>query len=220
MSGGASVDVRGTRRKGRCGRSMVRTDCRPLGSSRRVAGKTGRVRRVCLAFLVVEIHSVDLREYHGCDCQSGQRLEVMTLRGISLVGVGVTALALAFIAANAEDGPIFWNLLKEHDGPAAWVTGVILLIGAVAGARRGGLGRAVCSGHRSKSVPRCRRPLGTARRGFGIRLSQPSAVDGRVCGSFPGEGLRCRTTARAVPTGTLGLPDPTQLSEPFSDGES
>jgi len=59
----------------------------------------------------------------------------MTLRSLSLVGLALTVLALAFIAANAAPhGPIFWSLLTEHDGPAAWVMGTMLLIG-VLGAR-------------------------------------------------------------------------------------
>ena len=56
----------------------------------------------------------------------------MSIRGLSLVGLAVTALAIAFIAANAEHGPIFWTLLTEHDDPAAWVTGAILLVGVFA----------------------------------------------------------------------------------------
>lgn len=58
----------------------------------------------------------------------------MTLRALSLVGLGVTALALAFIEANAYPrGPIFWGLLTEHDGPAAWLMAGLLMLGMIAG---------------------------------------------------------------------------------------
>jgi len=54
----------------------------------------------------------------------------MTFRRLSLAALGLTALAMAFILANAEPyGRIFWHLLSTHDLAAAWLMLSILVLG-------------------------------------------------------------------------------------------
>jgi hypothetical protein len=60
----------------------------------------------------------------------------MIFRRLSLAALGLTALAIAFILANAEPyGRIFWHLLSTHDLAAAWLMLSILVLGQWLGSR-------------------------------------------------------------------------------------
>jgi hypothetical protein len=60
----------------------------------------------------------------------------MTFKRLSLAALGLTALAITFILANAEPhGRIFWHLLSTHDLAAGWLMLAMLVLGQWLGGR-------------------------------------------------------------------------------------